>query len=462
MTFGHDGCAWRRLARTGCLAAFFAACATPQHAQTQLELDDARLLTFQLIADGQYENAAALARTILQADPNDQAALLALAQAERGAGRMSTAIKAAKAAWRNSETQAEKYASSTVAAQALSSDGKPLRAQFWLRRAAQHAPNELFKARAKRDFSYVQQINPMRIDLRFSVAPSSNINNGSKSDTIEIAGLPFAISGDAQALSGIEYNLGTTLSYRLPKAGDWDLTGSTSFDAKFYTLSSGAKALAPMVSSSDYAFEELDAQISARRIDDDGMGATNLSFKVGQNWYGGNTLTKFASVGLGRQIKAGERSSLTFNLGLERQFRRDNDLRSADVVSLSGTWGHRLASGGAIWLTGYASDTASDSAAIAQETLGAVIRFAPAKPVFAKTQLELSLGYQNKSFDRALPFFSRRIDDRVSASATMIFNDLDYFGFAPTAELSASKTSSTVTQYDIEDLGLKIGLRSTF
>ncbi|EPX79996.1 hypothetical protein thalar_01332 [Litoreibacter arenae DSM 19593] len=431
-------------------------------AQTQINLDEARALTFQLVAEGQYDSAAALARTILQSDPNDQAALLALAQAEHGAGRMPAAIKAAKAAWRNSDTDAEKYASSVVAAQALSSDGKPLRAQFWLRRAAQHAPNDLFKARAKRDFGYVQQTNPMRIDLRFSVAPSSNINNGSKSDTIEIAGLPFAISGDAQALSGIEYNLGATLSYRLPRAGDWNLMASTSFDAKFYSLSSDAKALAPSVSSSDYAFEELEARLGARRVDEDGNGLTSLSFKVGQNWYGGNTLTRFAGFDVGRRVRAGERSTLAFHAGLERQWRQDSKLRSADVVSLSTTWGHRFEQGSAMWITGYVSDTASDSAAIAQETLGAVVRYAPAKPVFADTRLELSLGYQTRSFDRALPLFDRRVDNRVTASATMIFNDLDYFGFAPTAELSASKTSSTVDQYDIEDLGLKLGLRSTF
>ena len=452
----------RLLAQSMCVAACVAAATQPALPQSVVQLDDAKVLVFKLVADGQYGTAADLARTILQANPNDQAALLALAQAERGAGNYSAAIKAAKAAWRNSETQGEKYASSVVAAQALSTDGKPLRAQFWLRRAAQHAPNDLFKARAKRDFGYVQTTNPMRIDLRFSVAPSSNINNGSKSDTIEIAGLPFSISGDAQALSGIEYDIGATLSYRLPKAGVWDLTASSSFDAKFYSLSSDAKALAPNVSSSDYAFEELDARLGARRVDADGKGVTNLSFKVGQNWYGGSTLTKFAGLNVGRQIKAGERSTLAFNAGLERQWRQDSSLRSADVASLSSTWGHRFEQGSTMWITGYVSDTTSDSAAIAQETLGAVVRYAPAKPIFADTRLELSLGYQTRSFDRALPLFARRVDDRVTASATMIFNDLDYFGFAPTAELNASKTSSTVDQYDIEDLGLKLGLRSTF
>ncbi len=56
--------------------------ATTQSAvpQTKVDLDNARLLAFKLVAAGQYDSAAELARTILQGAPNDQAALLALAQ----------------------------------------------------------------------------------------------------------------------------------------------------------------------------------------------------------------------------------------------------------------------------------------------------------------------------------------------------------------------------------------------
>ena len=446
----------------GCALAFAFASYTPVAAQTQIDLDDARLLAFKLVADGQYDAAAELSRTILQSDPRDQAALLALAQAERGAGRTKSAIKAAKAAWRASGTEPEKYASATVAAQAFSTDGKPLRAQLWLRRAAETAPNDAFKARAKRDFKYVKSANPLQVNLRFSVTPSSNINNGSKSETVEVVGLTIALRGDARALSGVEYNVGASLSYKLPKAGAWNLTAFADVDAKYYSLSSGAKALAPTVSGSDYAFQEVKTGLRTFRRDEDGKGASWASVKVGQNWYAGTSLTTFMGVGVGRQIKAGERSSLSFSADAERQWRQDYDIRSANVLNLSATWAHDLSKGGVFWAKAYASDTASDSVVIANDTIGAAIGYAHDKPIFGDTKLELSLGYQVKSFDRAAAPFARRVDDTVSASATMIFNNLDYMGFAPTAEINAKRTTSTLGQFSLDDLGVKIGLRSTF
>jgi tetratricopeptide (TPR) repeat protein len=446
----------------GCAVALLCVAVTSADAQNEIDLDEARLLAFKLVADGQYDTAAELARTILLSDPNDQAALLALAQAERGAGRSNAAIKAAKAAWRAAETDAEKYSSATVVAQALSTDGKQQRAQFWLRRAAHHAPNNTFKARAKRDFKYVKSANPMQVNLRFSVTPSSNINNGSKSETVEVAGLTIALRGDARALSGIEYNVGANLSYRLPTTGAWGLSAFANVDAKFFTLSSESKALAPTVSSSDYAFQEVEAGLRTYRRDADGNGATWASIKTGVNWYGGNALTNFLGVGIGRQIKAGERASLSFSANAERQWRQDYDIRSADVLGLSATWKYDLKKGGVVWVNAFASDTASDSVVIANDTIGATIGYAHDKPIFLDTKLELSLGYQVKSFDRAALPFARRVDDTVSASATMIFNNLDYMGFAPTAEVSVKSTTSTLGQFNLDDLGVKLGLRSTF
>jgi hypothetical protein len=300
------------------------------------------------------------------------------------------------------------------------------------------------------------------LNFEFSVAPSSNINNGSKSDSIEVFGLPFSLSGDAQALSGVEYSLGAALSYKLPQSGAWNLTAGAAVDAKHYSLSSSAKATAPDVSGSDYAFHQIQFSLSASKPDNDKKGATSWYVKAGQNWYGGTALTRFAGLGVGRQIKSGERSTLSFNLGVERQWRLDNGLRSADVANLSTTWAHGLKNGSSLWVTGYASDTSSKSTAISQETFGARIRYAHGKPIFASTKLELSLGYEQKSFDRAQFPFARREDDTVSASATMIFNNLDYMGFAPTAEVSVKSTTSTLGQFNLDDLGVKLGLRSTF
>ncbi|WP_298257024.1 surface lipoprotein assembly modifier [uncultured Litoreibacter sp.] len=440
----------------------FATDASGQSSRGEITVVESRSLAFSLVSQGQPVPARAIALALLKRDPNDIKALLVLSRAERLMGNLKDAKRAGKRAWKTADSSGHKFTAAMLTAQAVSSMDNKLSAQIWLRRAAQVAPNEKLKASAVRDLRFVRGSSPVSLNFDISVAPSSNINNGSKSEFIEIAGLPFALSGDAQALSGIEYAFGSTFSYKLPTQNDWNLTAGLSLSSRFYTLSSSAKALAPDVSGSDYAFQEVTASLVASKQDRDRKGATSLHVKAGHNWYGGSSLSQFVELGASRQLRVGKRSSLGFNLGLQRQWRQDSDLRSSDVTNLSVTWAHALNGGGAIWVTGYASDTASESAAIAHGNYGATIRYTPAKPLFADTNLELAMGYSEKEFDRAQFPFSRREDKTVDASIKVIFNDLNYMGFAPTAELNAKQTSSTLDQFSLEDIGVKLGLRSTF
>jgi len=130
--------------------------------------------------------ALLLADALLERDPQDLTALLLKARAARDQSRFRTAIKTARQAWSISRAPEERYASALIMAQALSSSGAKTRAQLWLRRAAQNAPDEALKRLAVRDFRYVRDTNPFSTQLRFSITPNSNINNGSKSDTLVI------------------------------------------------------------------------------------------------------------------------------------------------------------------------------------------------------------------------------------------------------------------------------------
>jgi hypothetical protein len=64
--------------------------------------------------------------------------------------------------------------------------------------------------------SFIEQVNPDRpfsLSGFVSIAPSSNINNGSANDTIYIAGLPFAIAPGARATSGLGVRGGLVAAY---------------------------------------------------------------------------------------------------------------------------------------------------------------------------------------------------------------------------------------------------------
>jgi hypothetical protein len=145
----------------------------------------------------------------------------------------------ARKAWNGSSTPSERFGASMVMAQALSTSGAKTRAQLWLRRAAQNAPNENFKDIAIRDFRYVQRTNPWSTELSFAAAPSSNVNNGSARSTTRLFDLPFEfqLSGTARALSGIQYNAGFATRYRIAESQSSQSDLLFRFDHRTYTLS---------------------------------------------------------------------------------------------------------------------------------------------------------------------------------------------------------------------------------
>lgn len=445
------------------VAAFFCLAGQASLAQSQISIEEARLLAFKLVADGKFDSAAELAGTILEGDPQDQAALLALAQAEQGAGRTGSAVKAARAAWRASKTDPERYSSSIVAAQALAADGKRLRSQFWLRRATEHAPNDRFKARAARDFQFVKATTPLRAKLRFSISPSSNINNGSRNDTANFGGLEFLLNGDARALSGVEFRLGGDLSYVRLLTNRQNLTFGVRFDSSNYVLSSEAKRQAPNLSGSDLAFQELAFSLKSKRRDAQKPNFTEAGLSVGQNWYSGSSLTRFARLDIDRDIAVNTRARLGFGLSAERQWRRDNAARSSTIWRARAQYSRALKNGSGLTLHGQISDTNSASAIIAHQAVELGLTYRQAKPILGQTQLELSATIEERRYDRPSLFgFGARRDHRLTASATLILNDLEYFGFSPTATLKISQTDSNIPLNETENIGLNFGIRSSF
>lgn len=92
-------------------------------------------------------------------------------------------------------------------------------AQFWLRRAVQVAPTPVLRRSAIQNYRAVAVVNPWTLWLLFGITPSSNVNNGSVSETLEIGDIDFVLNPDAPALSGIESTIGLSLGYRLTGLG---------------------------------------------------------------------------------------------------------------------------------------------------------------------------------------------------------------------------------------------------
>lgn len=451
-----------KLLQNAALALALLAAPLPLQAQTRIDIPAARTLVFQMVANGDYPGASALARTLIEADPNDQAAWLGLAQAQRAMGQTREAVQSARRAWDLSQTPENRYAAATVAAQTLASDGARLRAQFWLRRAAQIAPNDQLRDRAIQDFRFLRRTTPLSARLSFSVTPTSNINNGAKSD--RVAG--GQISGAALALSGLEYSLGVALAYRLPAAASASAPRQShlglSLQSRSYTLSSAARAISPASRNGDFAFQELElSHDTSFASGKDGSARVDLGFRAGANWYAGAALSSFVGATLQRQMRAGAKTTLTFGGGIERISRIDAADRSSTVTRLFGRWDRAIGDDRRLSLSVSASDAASTSALIDNRvySLSGQYRLFDAP---LGTEIGLSLSYADRDYRQPLPFFGMRRDRTTSLGIDVTLKERNYYGFAPTLGLTASRTNSTIGLYDTETLGIRIGLRSVF
>lgn len=402
-----------------------------------------------------------LAEALLLRDPQDGFALIIRSRAARNLGDNATALQAARAAWQLARSDADRYAAALVMAQALSSNGQRTRAQLWLRRAAQNAPDERSKALIARDFRYVRSRNPWSTHLRFGLTPSSNINNGSKSDTMVIGGLPFQLSGGAQALSGLEISYGASTRYRHILSEQLTLHLGGAVEGKAYRLSDAARRKAPGLSASDLAYQAVQLSLGATIRGARPANPVDATLSLGKNFYGGAHLADYAEIELSKTLRIGRRNRLRFTLAAEEQWRKDRADRSSTAVTGQVDWRTKVGSSGLLQLSLGLRDTESDSATVAHSAQIAALGYRFTKPLLG-AYLGLSAAYESRDYDRSLFGAQPRRDDKLMLGATLFLPDYDYYGFAPEIGLSLVTNRSNQALYETEDLGLTLGFRSAF
>ena len=419
------------------------------------------------LRDGDAQTARRYAEALVARDPADLNAHLILARAARDMGDLPPARAAARTAWRLADTDAERYSAALITAQILSTEGKRTRAQLWLRRAAQNAPNDLLRERAKRDFRYVKQRNPWKTDLTFTFAPNSNVNNGSARDTSRLnyaisellfgEPIEYELNDEAQAIAGIEIGGSVRTRYRFAQ------TPKTAHDAKlslsYRTFSITDDLEDDSITGSDFAFGSLAVGYGYRRLNLDRKGEFALDIEGGQTWYGGSRYASYLRSQAQQTWRTGARRQFRFGGELERQWGQATP--DLDTVGLSASITQGYASGNTGFLGLFA--TATQSPNPGSEYTEVMVRsgIALKKPI-AGAAVQFGLGASWRDYDFSRDSRDGRQDTRVFADVTATFTNIDYYGFNPTMTLSASSTDSNIGLYDVNRVGLNIGIKSAF
>lgn len=446
----------------GLLFGAVAVCAVPAFAQVTLNPAEMRELAGQAVLQGQAGLAYDLSGALIERDSNDLNAQLIRSRAARDLGRSADALRHARAAWALAETPEAKYSAALAMAQAHSSSGRRTAAQLWLRRAVELAPNDALKLRAARDFQYVRRQNPWATSLSFSVAPSSNINNGSRNETSELFDLPFEfeLGGEARALSGVEIATGFSTRYRLNETRTRRTDLQFGASHRTYVLSDDAKKIAPDAKGKDFATTSAFAGLTQTFALGDAKSQLGWNLRFGATRYSGEDLFRYARIGTTYQRALGRRAMFDVSLSHEAQ----DGLNGRDDAAIwSGRLGYgmALASGNRLSISTNLtrSESTTDFLDYTQREVAA--RYSLAEPV-GPAMLDFGLSFADKHHDRSGLTSDGRQEYSVTASVTAALHKLDYYGFIPTVTFEAERTDANLDLYETESFGIQLGIRSAF
>lgn len=285
---------------------------------------------------------------------------------------------------------------------------------------------------------------PYGFNVEVALAPDTNINRATRSDTLGTVIGDFTLDQDAKAKSGLGLALRGQAYARRPIPGA--------------TIVARLSGSADLYRQSEFDDFSLGLQVGPEYRS--GIDRISLSLGPTWRWYGTDPYTVTLGGNASWSHPVGKRSQVKVDGGIAHQTNRRNALQTGDVFSLSGSFDHAFSEklGGGVQLSasrqtaadpGYA--LASGNAAIyAWRELGA-------------TTLVVNLGYGHLEADERLFLYpQRRVDDRFSAGLSATFRQLRVGPFAPIARIRWERNLSSVEIYDYKRLSGEVGITAAF
>ncbi len=458
--------------RLACAAVLAVAAATGALADSDtrsLTLDQARAMAIEALRIGQPTLTLQLAQGLQQATPRDPFIYYLMAHAHAQRDEPTAGRRAAARAYRFSKTPGDRFEAAQLAARLALAEDRPTLTQIWLRRSAIYAPSEAVETVVARDYAKVRAQNPWALSIRTELRPSNNVNNGSDTALQIIDGVPVAgvLSGAARALSGMILNIDVASTYRLRA----DATSATSIGGRLYVqrvaLSAAARAQAPGARNADFssAYGEISLRHGFTAGPAGAGGAAYVDLAAGRAWSGDASSYSFARLSGERRWKVGTRWRFSLNALVENRFDARYASNDANVLGIGAQVTRELDSGDRITATVALRDTRAlhFNGTFTAASLRTSYGFAqPVGPV--RVSAGLVLGYADYPIFQSGLFLvpGGRQDASVYGDLNLLFERLDYAGFAPMLRLRAGRKTSNDSRYDTRELSVSLGIESKF
>lgn len=281
--------------------------------------------------------------------------------------------------------------------------------------------------------------------IEVAIAPDSNINRATKSDTLGTVIGDFTLDEAAKARSGVGLSLRGQSYLRVPLGSRVDLLTRLSGSTDIYR---------------DHAFDDYILGVQTGPEITSGADRITLSAGPSWRWYGTDPYSFTFGGAASWQHPLGKRTRLRVDGGVARVDNRRNDLQDSTVWSLSAGLDRAFSArfGGGIQL--YGSRDAARDPGYATATGGAQAYF---YRELGKITAVATVGYSHLEADERLALYpNRRIDDRFTASLSATFRQVRIGGFSPLARIKWERNSSTIELYDFDRVAAEFGIASAF
>jgi hypothetical protein len=286
---------------------------------------------------------------------------------------------------------------------------------------------------------------PYGASLEIAIAPDSNINRATRSETLGTIIGDFNLSDDAREQSGLGLATQAQVWGRVDLSNKVDVLARLSGSGNFYRKSA--------FDDTSLAFD-IGPEIAL------GADRLNLSAVTTWRWFGLDPYTFSWGGNATYQHPLGKRAQVRLYGSVVRSDDKLNDLRDATryalAVDLDRAFSARF--GGGLRVSGQ-REVARDPgfSTVSGGVSGYLYR------EVGKTTVAVNGGYGHLEADKRLFLYpKRRVDDRLTAGVSATFRALKVHGFAPIVRLDYERNFSTIELYDYRRVAANFGVTAAF
>ena len=330
-------------------------------------------------------------------------------------------------------------------ARALAGMGKEAEAQRQLRQAqAAGLPPEV--AMAVRQYAdALHATRPLGGSLDVALAPDSNINRATASQTLDTVIAPLTLSKDARQESGLGVEGGAQVFARLALTPDLALTPRLSGSGDIYR---------------DGEFDDLTGSAMVGLEWRLGRDRINPSAGETWRWYGGSLYARTPTAAVDWIHPIGARAQLETQVSGGWSSYSINPLQDGLLFAVSVSYERALSARlGASLTLDVARQGAKDPGYATWSGGGTVLAWRE----FGRTSLFVSAGlHRLQGDDRLFLFPERRLEWLYQAGAGATFRRFTWRGFAPVVRVRYERNQSTVELYDYSRVVTSFGFTGAF